>query len=333
MPLDLESVTTAPSVPTKGKRSSSGGLIGQSLPGIALVGILLVCIVLQPNVLTVDGLTLLLAPAVPLVLAAMSQMFIITMGDIDLGIGYFVGLVTAIVAVYMGPHPLLAIAMLIGVTFLYVGQAVLVQLRGIPSIIVTLGASFVWLGLGLAILPTPGGAAPEWLSNLMNLNVIQTANYELPIPMPIIFAVCIGAVAYVIIIRFPYGSIIRGAGSNPHALRLAGWSILKARMAAYGLAAIFGILAGMALAGVTSSGDATSSANFTLLAIASVILGGGQFSGGRAVPFGAVVGALAISLVTAMLSLLSVPSSYQTGAQGLVLILVLAGRVLSDGSK
>lgn len=333
MSLDLQSDPVAPPVVTKSRRVWSGRLLGQSLPTVALIAILLVCITLQPNVLSVDGLTLLLAPAVPLVLAAVSQMFIITMGDIDLGNGYLIGLVTAIVAVYMDPHPLIAIAMLIGVGILYVGQAVLVQLRGIPSIIVTLGASFIWLGLGLAILPTPGGASPQWLSRLMNLEVIQTANYELPIPMPIILALCIGAVAYIVIIRLPYGSIIRGAGSNPDALRRAGWSVLRARMAAYALAAIFGILAGMALAGVTSSGDATSSANFTLLAVAAVILGGGQFSGGHAVPFGAVVGALAISLVTAMLSLLSVPSSYQTGAQGLVLILVLAGRVLSDRSK
>lgn len=294
---------------------------------------MLVSIALQPNVLSVNGMTLLLSPAVPLILAAVSQMFVITMGDIDLGIGYLIGLVTAIVAVYMNGHPLVAIAMLLGVGVLYVGQAVLVQLRGIPSIIVTLGASFVWLGLGLAILPTPGGAAPQWLISLMNLTVIQAGNYELPIPMPVIFAMGIGVITYLLIIRFPYGSIIRGAGSNPDALRRAGWSVLKARMAAYALAAIFAIFAGMALAGITSSGDTTTSANFTLLSIAAVILGGGQFAGGRAVPFGAVIGALAISLVTAMLSLLSVPSSYQTGAQGLVLILVLAGRVLSDRSK
>ncbi|MGH3026224.1 MAG: ABC transporter permease, partial [Gaiellaceae bacterium] len=66
-----------------------------------------------------------------------------------------------------------------------------------------------------------------------------------------------------------------------------------------------------------------------LLAIAAVILGGGEFAGGRAVPFGAVIGALSMSLVGTLLSLQNVPSSYQAGAQGLVLILVLAGRAVT----
>lgn len=305
-------------------------LSGRALPVLALIAIITVCAILQPAVLSISGLTLLLAPAVPLVLASVSQMFIITLGDIDLGNGYLIGLVTAVVAVYMNRQPLLAIAMLIGVGVIYVGQAVLVQLRGIPSIIVTLGASFVWLGLGLAILPTPGGTAPAWLSNVMNLEVIDAGIFRIPIPMPLIFALCAGGAAYLLIIRLPYGAIIRGAGSNPDALRRAGWSILKARMTAYAFAAIFAVLAGMALSGMISSGDPTTSADYTLLSIAAVILGGGQFSGGRSAPFGAVVGALAISLVTSMLSLLSVPSSYQTGAQGIVLILVLTGRILTD---
>jgi ribose transport system permease protein len=308
-------------------------LFGQALPTIAFVAMFLVCAILQPSVLSLNGVALLLSPAVPLVLAAVSQMFIITLGDIDLGLGYFVGLVTAIVAVYLDSRPLLAMGMLVGIGLLYVGQAVLVQLRGIPSIIVTLGASFVWLGVGLAILPIPGGQSPGWLSSLMNLQTPQTANYELPIPMPLIFAVVIGLVTYVLIIRWPYGAIVRATGSNLDAVRRAGWSVLRARMTAYALAALFAILSGIALSGVISAGDVTTSANYTLLAIAAVILGGGQFAGGRAVPFGAVIGALAISLVTSMLSLLHVSSSYQTGVQGLILVAVLAGRVLTERSE
>lgn len=305
-------------------------LIGQALPALALVAMFCVCAVLQPGVLSIDGIALLFSPAIPLILAGMSQMFVITVGDIDLGNGYLIGLVTAVVAVHMVSNPMLAIAMLLGIAALYVGQAVLVQLRSIPSIIVTLGASFVWLGLGLALLPTPGGQAPSWLIGLMNLKMLETTNYMLPIPMSLILAALIGLAGYLLAIRTPYGAIIRAAGSNPDALRRAGWSVLRARMAAYGLAALFAILAGMALSGVISAGDPTTSANYTLLAVGAVILGGGQFSGGRAVPFGVVIGALAISLVTSLLSLLNISSSYQTGVQGLVLIAVLAGRVLTD---
>ena len=330
MAVKLEARAPSAAVRPGERRIQPLWLLGQGLPALALLAMFLVCVALQPTVLSINGIGLLLSPAVPLILAAVSQMFIITVGDIDLGNGYLIGLVTAVVAVQMVKEPLLAVAMLAGIGVLYVGQAVLVQLRGIPSIIVTLGASFVWLGLGLTLLPTPGGTAPSWLVSLMNLKMPQTTQYEVPIPMSLILAALIGTAAYLVIIRMPYGAIIRAAGSNPDALRRAGWSVLKARMAAYALAALFAILAGLALSGVISAGDPTTSANYTLLAVAAVILGGGQFSGGRAVPYGAVVGALAISLVTSMLSLLNISSSYQTGVQGLVLILVLAGRVLTD---
>ncbi|HEX8518666.1 MAG TPA: ABC transporter permease [Pseudonocardia sp.] len=307
-----------------------GQLLGRGLPLFALVVLFVVCAVLQPGVLTLSGLALLLSPAVPLVLASVSQMVIITLGDIDLGNGALVGLVTAVVAVYLVDRPLLAVALLVGIGALYVGQALLVQLRGIPSIIVTLGASFVWLGTGLALLPIPGGTVPAWLSGLMNLTTPETENYVLPVPMAVVFAAAIGLLAWFLLIRLPYGAVIRAVGSNPAAVRRGGWSVLRARMAGYAIAAGFAILAGIALAGQISAGDATTTANYTLLAVAAVILGGGQFSGGRAVPFGAVFGAFAISLVASMLSFLDVPSSYQSAVQGLVLVLVLAGRVLTD---
>ncbi|MGH3256252.1 MAG: ABC transporter permease [Streptosporangiaceae bacterium] len=329
MAVELEARTGAALRPgARGARPLQ--LLGRGLSPLALIVMFIVCASLQPSVLSINGVALLLSPAIPLILAAVSQMFIITVGDIDLGNGYLIGLVTAVVAVQLVKDPLLAVAMLAGIGVLYVGQAVLVQLRGIPSLIVTLGASFVWLGLGLALLPIPGGTAPGWLVSLMSLKMPQTARYEVPVPMSLILAALIGTAAYLVIIRMPYGAIIRAAGSNPDALRRAGWSVLKARMAAYAFAALFAILAGLALSGVISSGDPTTAANYTLLSVAAVILGGGQFSGGQAVPYGAVIGALAISLVTSMLSLLNVSSSYQTGVQGLVLILVLAGRVLTD---
>ena len=51
-----------------------------------------------------------------------------------------------------------------------------------PRIVVTLGMSFVWLGIAvLILLPSPGGKAPEWLKAMMS--------WQTPfIPFPIIAA-------------------------------------------------------------------------------------------------------------------------------------------------
>jgi ribose transport system permease protein len=297
-------------------------LLGAALPVLALAGMLIWAQVLQPEALSYSGLELLLASAVPLLLAAVSQMFVIALGDIDLGTGFLVGLVNVVAARWLTGDPLLAVGVFAGLILAYMVLAVLIHVRRIPSIIVTLGASFVWLGLALLVLPVPGGSAPGWLSGLL------TASPPI-VPLPVLVAVVVAAVGYAISFLVPYGAVIRGAGSNADAVARTGWSTLKARVVAYGLAALFGVLAGLAVTGVTASGDATASGNYTLLAIAAVILGGGDFAGGRCVPVGAVIGALAISLVGSLLALLNVSSDYQTGAQGLVLLLVLAGRALT----
>jgi ribose transport system permease protein len=96
----------------------------------------------------------------------------------------------------------------------------------------------------------------------------------------------------------------------------------------YAMAGVFGVLAGLALVGMTTSGDANLAKNYTLLSIASVILGGGEFVGGRVSPIGAVIGAMVLALAASLLSFLKVPPDWQIGAQGAILIIVLALRSL-----
>ncbi len=101
----------------------------------------------------------------------------------------------------------------------------------------------------------------------------------------------IGVVAYVGLMRTSYGAILRGAGGNPVAVERAGWSMLTVKMVLFGLAGLCGVLAGMALIGLTTSADANLGNGYTLLSIAGAILGGGEFAGGRVSPIGAVIGA------------------------------------------
>ena len=64
----------------------------------------------------------------------------------------------------------------------------------------------------------------------------------------------------------------------------------------FALAGLFGMLSGLALVGLTTSADANIALRYTLLSIAGVILGGGEFTGGRVSPIGAVIGALTLTL-------------------------------------
>ncbi|MET3901272.1 ribose transport system permease protein [Devosia sp. UYZn731] len=292
------------------------------LPALSLALVLLAIAWLNPRAISYLGFTLMLNLAIPIALVTIAQMFVITVNELDLSIGPFVGFVGCVTATWLTETPLLGLAVLLGAILVYAALGALIHLRNLPSIVVTLGMSFVWQGLAILILPTPGGKAPEWLMTMMG--------FKPPfVPFPIIAALLIGLVAHFGLMRTSYGTILRGAGGNGQAIARAGWSLLRAKMVMFGLAGLFGVFSGLALIGTTSSGDANIGNGYTLLSIAGVILGGGEFVGGRVSPIGAVIGALTLALAaSSLLTFMHIPPDWQVAANGAILIIVLAARVL-----
>lgn len=294
-----------------------------ALPALSLILLLAAIYVLNPRAISPLGFNLMFNLAVPIALATIAQLCVITVNDLDLSIGAYVGFVVCVAATWLHDQPLLGIAALAGGIVLYMLLGALIHIRELPSIVVTLGMSFVWLGLAILVLPTPGGKSPEWLTTLMKLKT--------PIvPFPIIAAAVIAVVAHFALMRTSYGSILRGSGGNPKAIERAGWSLLKTKVTMFGLAGFFGMLAGLALIGLTTSAQANVAERYTLLSIAGVILGGGYFVGGRVSPAGAVIGAMTLTVSAPFLTFLKIPPDWQIGAQGGILIVVLALRAVID---
>jgi len=296
-------------------------LLRQALPFLSLAIVLAATFYVQPRTMSYFGLNLMLQYAVPIALATIAQMFIITVNDLDLSIGPFVGLVSCVGATLLFESPVLGVVVLMALIAAYGAVGALIHLRNLPSIVVTLGLSFVWLGIAVMILPSPGGKAPDWLKAIMTVQVPY-------VPFPIIAAVVIGVVVHLALMLSSYGVIARGAGGNPKALSRAGWSMLRTKIVMYMLAGFFGVLSGLSLLGLTTSGDAHVADRYTLYSIAGVILGGGEFIGGRVSPLGAVVGALTLALAGSFLIFLRISPDWQIGAQGAILIIVLALRAL-----
>ncbi len=291
------------------------------LPVLSLAVLLAAVFYLQPRAMSYFGLNLLFNLAIPVALATIAQMMIIMVNDIDLSIGTFVSFCACVTATLVQDAPLLGYAVLLAAVLVYAGIGAVIHLRGLPAIVVTLGTSFVWGGLAILVLPSPGGASPDWLQSLMKSKPPL-------VPMAIIAATLIGVLTHLLIKRSSIGVVLQGVGGNERALERAGWSIVRLKALAYGLAGLFGVLAGMALVGLTTSADANIALRYTLLSIAGVILGGGEFTGGRVSPIGAVLGALTLTLAASFLSFLRLSPDWQIGAQGAILILVLAIRLL-----
>lgn len=290
-----------------------------ALPPLAMIVLLAAIWIVQPRAISFVGFNLMLNLALPIALATLAQLFVITVNDLDLSIGAFVSFCACVGATWLAEAPLLGLATLAGCIAVYAALGALIHLRNLPSIVVTLGMSFVWTGCAVLLLPTPGGSAPEWLTAAVKLKTPL-------IPFSILMCALVAVLVHVGLMRSAFGAVMRGSGGNPQAIARAGWSLLRIKVTMYALAGLFGVLSGLTLVGMTTSGDANLALRYTLLSIAGVILGGGEFVGGRVSPVGAVIGAMTLALAAQLLGFLRISPDWQIGAQGAILIVVLALR-------
>lgn len=290
-------------------------------PAFSLALLLAAIFYMQPRAMSYNGLNLLFNLAVPIALATIAQMLIMAINDLDLSMGAFVSFTVCVAATYLQAQPLLGVLILAAAIAVYAAIGVIIYVRNLPAIVVTLGMSFVWAGLAVLLLPSPGGSAPSWARWIM------TTKPPL-VPMAIVASVIIALVTHYLIMRSTLGVLIRGTGGNTRSIERSGWSVIVIRATTYALAGLFAVLAGIALLGLTTSADANIALRYTLLSIAGVILGGGEFVGGRVSPIGAVIGALTLTLAGSFLSFMRISPDWQIGAQGAILILVLALRLI-----
>ncbi|MGH7078269.1 MAG: ABC transporter permease subunit, partial [Acetobacteraceae bacterium] len=200
----------------------------------------------------------------------------------------------------------------------YAALGPLIQVRAIPAIVVTLGASFIWAGVGYALQPTPGGSAPGWLS-------AAAAFHLASVPASILAVVLAAIVAAALNMARP-GVVLRGFGANPKALSQCGWSPVAASLLRYAVAGAFALLAGLAMTAINTASDINAGGSYTLLSVAAVVVGGSALIGGRIAPVGVVCGALSLSLIGSLLGFLNVSTDYNAAVQGGLLIGILVLR-------
>ncbi|HYS66043.1 MAG TPA: ABC transporter permease [Paraburkholderia sp.] len=294
------------------------------LPVASLFAVLIPMIAVQPNTFSYFGAVMLLNLGVPIVFATLAQLAVTTSNEFDLSIGSFVSLVACIGATLLVRSPWLGWAALAGCVALYALVGALIEYRRISSVVVTLGLSFVWNGFAVLLLPSPGGTSPGWLSTLMG--------FQSPvIPAPLLWTAAIGIGGHVLLMRSPIGVGLRGVGGNPGAMRRFGWSVIRSKAILFGCAGVFGVCSGPTLLGLATSADANIALRYTLLSVAGVILGGGEFVGGRVSAIGAVLGAITLTLASSFLSFLQIAPEWQIGLQGMILIAVLSLRLVFRG--
>ena len=299
----------------KAKRRANELLI----PLGAMLAVFLLSGALQPAVFSEFGVDLLLGASIPLVFAAIAQMYIIGLSHIDLGVGAYMGLVSVLCATILRQHLELGLGLIVVTIVGYGLMGALIYLRNIPSVIVTMGMSFVWVGMGYTLQPGPGGQPPDWLVKVFSVHLI--------VPESVLVILIAGLLSF-LFCRSRYGTVLRGFGNNPVAVQRSGWSILKAYITAYVVASLFSVIGGMAMTASAAGSDINATASYTLLTVAAVVIGGSELIGGVVSSFGTVIGAITLSLIGALVGFLRLNSSYVTAVQGGLLITILAFRLL-----
>ena len=318
---------------TAGKSTWNGKLLSflqnpSLIAALILVFVWVMIGIYNPNTHTRMGMQMLIGNALPLVFIAMAQMFIILVGDINMGIGSALGLVNVLCATILVRNGFLGAGAAILFLLAYGAVAVLIHLRKMPSIVVSLGMQSIWLGIAITVQPTPGGKAPAWITSLLKAKTPL-------LPMPVYISIAAILAGWWIVCRSKYGIILRGIGNNPKAVEKHGWSYLKAHVTAYVISGCFTIIAGILLTGISLGSDANGASSYQMMSIATVLLGGCKFAGGIVEPVGVVLAAAAISLISSMLTFMGVNSNYQTAVIGIILLaaLILGGFLQKGRSK
>ncbi|MGX9180774.1 ABC transporter permease [Mesorhizobium sp. BHbdii] len=268
--------------------------------------------VLFPGLLTGSGFAKFTQSWFPLALVAMAQAILMLTGGISLAIGAMVSLGAVIAATIMtGPLGVAGGAAAVALTGLGIGAAtglIVVKLR-LPAIVVTLAGSFIIGGAALLILPRPGGAIPEWLSDLLAGNT----------PAAFVLLVLI-VLLWKLYLAMPLGLSLYAAGENPVGAYRSGVPVDGARIAAYAISGLLCTGAGLFVAAQTGSGDPVIGTAFTLNSIAAAVLGGIGFLGGQGTMRGALAGSLLLSLMISVMFFLGFTPVAQYVAQGLIII-------------
>ena len=288
---------------------------------VTMAVLYIACGLMSPAVFSKFGVELLAVGFAPFIFAALAQTYIIGLGHIDLSVGAFMGFVNVLCATVLFDNTFLGLAALGGALMIYSLMGLAIYIKKIPSIIMTLGMSFVWMGVALFIQEIPGGQTPAWLVSLVN--------FESSVLQGVLIWLVIFIALAVYIYRTRYGTVLRGFGNNENAVVASGWSAGKAYFLVYLISGLFAMMGGISFATITGASDMNASSTFTMLTVAAVIIGGGYFSGGVVTHLGTVFGAVSLTMVSVLLGLFDISTDYTATIQGLVLLGILSLRLLS----
>lgn len=198
----------------------------------------------------------------------------------------------------------------------------LIQGIGIPPIVATLATGLILDSVILSV----GASSAVTPKALHSFSVGRFLN----VPNVAWVALGMSIIAAVLLHKTIFGRTVVAIGQNRKAAVRSGLKVRSALMACYLISGLCAGVAGLLLSAMTGA-SIDIGTPFLLVSIAVVVLGGSRIRGGRSNVIGIWIGSILLNVLLTLFYSLHLSSAYQYIAEGVIVVVVLAGAADREG--
>ncbi|EAR52526.1 permease protein of ribose ABC transporter [Oceanicola granulosus HTCC2516] len=260
--------------------------------------------------------------AIPLAMLAACQTLTMFTGGIDLSAG-IAATVAAFVMATMTPllgAPLAILVSLVPALLIGLVNGIGIAFAHVHPLIMTLGTGLVATGclqVYQRFVIATGSVVPEalaWLGTGRTWGFPNALVLFLPFAALILYAQS----------RSGFGRLLFALGSNCHAARLSGVRAWQVYLALYMLSALIAGITGLLYVGLIKAPSLSLVNPLMLPSVAAAVIGGTSIFGGRGSYTGTIVGALILTVLGTLLTLLQMPEGARRILYGAIILAVTA---------
>jgi ribose transport system permease protein len=299
---------------------------------ILFVGLVAVLELAKPGIVNGNWVATTLRAAIPLAILGGCQTLAMLTGGIDLSVGAVASMAAFLMATLtVGQGPVVALAVgLLAAAVAGLINGIGIGVFKVHPLIMTLGMSLVVLGLMSVyqlVMVQSGILVPDaiqWLGSDISFGF---APNSLVVFVPVAVLIVVG------LRRTGYGRLLFAVGDNPIASRLAGARVWQVLVALYILSAVLSGIAGILLAGLLNNATVSLAEQSVLPSVAAAVIGGTSIMGGRGGYSGTIVGALILTVLTTLLTVLEMPEAVRQVLFGAIIVAVAAAYTRVTGES
>jgi AI-2 transport system permease protein len=208
----------------------------------------------------------------------------------------------------------------------------LVAFTGVPSMVVTLGCSFLYSGLAKTLMKLARIETHKGISGFPASFTAFTSWTIGGVPFQFVIFLFLAVMACLLLHRTKYGRYVFLCGINRNAAEYSGIHSRFVIMSTYVLSGIGASIAGIILTSYLGTAKPDFGKELTLPIITAVVLGGTSILGGRGTIAGTGLAAIVIGLMRFGLSMSGVSTQYLDIPVGILLIISVGLRALAGNS-